>query len=266
MREDKVPGIGRAAKRSGDGNARRNGPRRIAARDADDAAKPIVLDATAEWLRDRERSLTDRAYSILEEMIVTLKLPPGAPVSEAGLSDALGIGRTPIREALQRLARERLVTILPRRGIVVSEVNVKSQLRLLEVRREVERLVARSAARRALPEERARFAEIARIFEQSARTNDETTFIRVDREFNDLCTKAARNEFAAGAMALMHSLSRRFWYIHYRQAADMPATAKLHANIARAIAKGDENAAARALDRLIDEIEKFTRATVDTHV
>src|SRR6185312_16482480 len=107
---------------------------------------------------------------------------------------------------------------------------------------------------------RARFAEIARIFEQSARTNDETTFIRVDREFNELCTKSARNEFGAGAMALMHSLSRRFWYIHYRQAADMPATAKLHADIARAISQGDAKAAGDALDRLIDEIEEFTRA------
>ncbi|MEO9136703.1 MAG: GntR family transcriptional regulator [Casimicrobiaceae bacterium] len=211
---------------------------------------------------DNEPSLTDRAYSILEEMIVTLKLRPGAAVSEARLSQTLGIGRTPIREALQRLARERLVTILPRRGIIVSEINVKSQLRLLEVRREVERLIARSAARRALPAERARFAEIARIFEQSAKSDDETTFIRVDREFNELCSRSARNEFGAGAMTLMHSLSRRFWFIHYQEAADMPATAKLHANIARAIARGDEDAAARALDRLIDEIDKFTRATV----
>lgn len=221
------------------------------------AGGPILLPAS-------EPSLTDQAYSILEEMIVTLKLPPGAAVSEAGLSQALGIGRTPIREALQRLARERLVTILPRRGIIVSEVNVKSQLRLLEVRREVERLVARSAARRATPQERARFAEIARIFVQSAKSSDETTFIRTDREFNDLCSRSARNEFGAGAMMLMHSLSRRFWFIHYKQAADMPATAKLHADIARAISKGDGDAAANALDRLIDEIEQFTRATVTT--
>lgn len=227
-------------------------------------AKAAGGGAGATSLPDNEPSRTDRAYSMLEEMIVTLKLPPGAAVSEAWLGQVLGIGRTPIREALQRLARERLVTILPRRGIIVSQINVKSQLRLLEVRREVERLIARSAARRALPSERARFIEIARIFEQSAKTNDETTFMRVDREFNELCSTAARNEFGTGAMALMHSLSRRFWFIHYQEAADMPATAKLHANIARAIARSDADAAARALDRLIDEIEKFTRATVGT--
>lgn len=179
------------------------------------------------------------------------------------LSERLRIGRTPIREALQRLARERLVTILPRRGVMVSAIDVKSQLRLLEVRREVERLVARSAARRASESERARFAELARSFERAARTGDDKTFMRVDREFNELCLAAARNEFAAGAMGLMNALSRRFWFHHYKQAADMPETAKLHADIARAIAKGDEKGAGAALDRLLDNIETFTRATLD---
>lgn len=213
---------------------------------------------------DGRISLTDRAYSDLEELIVTLELPPGSAVSEAALSKRLGIGRTPIREALQRLARERLVTILPRRGIIVSEINVKSQLRLIEVRREVERLVAKCAARRATDEERARFGELARVFEKSARTGDEVAFIRADREFNELCTQAARNEFAAGAMGLMHALSRRFWFLHYKQAADMPLTAKLHADIARAIAAGDRTTAGKAADRLLDTIETFTRATVTT--
>ena len=211
-------------------------------------------------------SLTNRAYGHLEEMIVTLQLPPGSAVSETALSQRLGIGRTPIREALQRLARERLVTILPRRGIIVSEINVKSQLRLLEVRREVERLVAKSAARRATPGERARFLELARRFEKSAKTNDDVSFMRVDREFNELSVMAARNEFAAGAMSLMHSLSRRFWYIHYKQAADMPLTAKLHADIARAISAGEEAAAGKAMDKLLDTVAKFTRDTVTTDI
>src|SRR5687767_7049582 len=95
-------------------------------------------------------TLTDRAYTEIEELIVTLQLEPGSAVSEQMLSERLGIGRTPIREALQRLARERLVTILPRRGVVVSAIDVAAQLRLLEVRRELERLVARGAARRRL--------------------------------------------------------------------------------------------------------------------
>jgi len=197
-------------------------------------------------------------------MIVRLELPPGSAVSEAMLSERLGIGRTPIREALQRLARERLVQILPRRGVIVSDINVKAQLRLLEVRREIERLVAWSAARRATVDERARFADLAKAFERAARTNDDVSFLRIDRGFNELCLEAARNEFATTAMQLMASLSRRFWYLHYKQAADMPETAKLHADIARAIAAEDPKAAAKASDALLDNIEAFTRNTVST--
>jgi DNA-binding GntR family transcriptional regulator len=206
-------------------------------------------------------TLTERAYRALEEQIVTLQLAPGAVVTEASLAARLGIGRTPIREALQRLARERLVTILPRRGILVAEENLTTQLRLLELRREVERLLARSAARRAGAEQRRRFGEIAAGMEQAARGNDDIGFMRLDRDFNLLMLEAARNDFAAAAMTLMHGLSRRFWYIHYRAVADLPLAARLHADVARAVVSGDAAAAAQASDRLIDYIEAFARAT-----
>ena len=209
-----------------------------------------------------EPSLAERAYTDLEELIVTLELAPGTVVTEAALSQRLDIGRTPIREALQRLARERLVRILPRRGVMVSEIDIKAQLRLLELRREVERLIARCAARRALPEERRRFAALASTFEKSAAVNDAVGFMRCDREFNELCVGAARNEFIDAAMGMMSSLSRRFWFLHYKQAADMPLTARLHAGVARAISEGDEERAAAASDELLDVITRFTRATV----
>jgi len=226
------------------------------------AAKRTRREAaeTEEILSDE--TLTDRAYRAIEEQIVTLKLPPGAVISEAVLSTRLRIGRTPIREAIQRLARERLMVIMPRRGIMVSEVNIHTQLRLLEVRRELERLIARGAARRANAGERAQFAAIAAGMEKAGRKNDETVFMRLDREFNLLGLQAARNEFAAGAMVLMQGLSRRFWYIHYKEAADLPLAARLHADIARAIAAGDQDAAATASDRLVDYIEAFTRSTL----
>jgi len=210
----------------------------------------------------RPRSLTDEAYARIEELIVTLRIAPGEAVTEVALSDRLGIGRTPIREALQRLAREHLVTVLPQRGYLVSAIDVKRQLRLLETRREVERLIARSAARRATPDERRRFARLAEQFETAGSRNDDLAFMRADKEFNDLSLQAARNEFAAGAMGLMHGLSRRFWYQHYQQAADLPIMARLHAAVARSIADGDPPAAAVALDALLDNIEAFARATV----
>ena len=224
----------------------------------------VASSAAAQREEVTTQTLTEQAYTLLEEMIVRLELAPGSAVSEAMLSSRLGIGRTPIREALQRLARERLVRILPRRGVIVSEIDVKSQLRLLEVRREIERLMARAAARRASADERGQFATLARGFRRSARARDDVSFLRIDREFNELCLAAARNEFAATAMGLMNSLSRRFWFLHFRQAADLPVTARLHADLAQAIADGDEAQAADSVDALLDNIESFTRNTVST--
>lgn len=212
----------------------------------------------------RPRSLTAQAYERVEEMIVSLELPPGSVISEAEVSASLGIGRTPVREALQRLARERLVLILPQRGVLVSEIDVKRQLRLLETRREVERLVVRSAARRANEVENRQFAALAEEFALAARSRDQLRFMRADKAFNDLSIRAARNEFAAGAMGLMHGLSRRFWFMHHRHADDTAVMAALHGNLARAIAERDEPAAAAALDALIDHSEAFARVTVNT--
>ena len=209
-------------------------------------------------------SLTVRAYRELEEMIVTLHLEPNAVLSETALSEELGIGRTPIREALQRLAREGLVMILPRKGILVSEINPRKQLLLLEVRREVERLLARNGATRRSIQERQEFMQIADGMEKAALENDDISFMRFDGVLNSLVAVAARNEYANRAIGLMHGLSRRFWYVHYKEAADMPLCARLHAELARRIADGDPEGAAEASDRLIDYVETFTRATVET--
>lgn len=206
--------------------------------------------------------LTDLAYEQIEEAIVTLALPPGSAVSELQLSEMTGIGRTPIREAIQRLARERLIIVLPQRGLLIPDIDVGRQLRLLETRREVERLVCRCAAKRATPVQRERFKHLVREFEEAALQNDDVRFVRADRDLNDLTLAASHNEFAEGAMRLMHGLSRRFWYYHYKQAADMPEMGRLHADVARAIAGGNVDDAGKALDALLDNIESFTKNTV----
>jgi len=210
----------------------------------------------------RKESLTDQAYKRLEEMIVTLQLEPGAVLSESTLAAELGFGRTPIREALQRLAREGLVLILPRKGILVSEINPRKQLLVLEVRRELERLMARTGAIRSTQAERAEFIEIAEGMELAARDNDDISFMRYDHQLNMLVAKATHNEYASRAMRLINGMSRRFWYMHYREAADLPLCARLHAELARRIAEGDPEGADEACDRLVDYAETFTRATL----
>jgi DNA-binding GntR family transcriptional regulator len=221
-------------------------------------AEPRPLFASGE-----EASLTEKAYKELEEMIVTLALPPGQVLSESGIAKHLGIGRTPVREALQQLAREGLVAILPRRGVIVSEINVRNQLELLRVRREVERLMARLAAERATNPEKLEFLNIAEAMRLSAETNDDIAFMRLDQQFNLLLASACRNDYARRAMGLMQGLSRRFWYMHYKQALDLPTCARLHADLAAAIGAGKAKDAEAASDRLIDYMESFTRASLD---
>ncbi len=207
-------------------------------------------------------TLTDLAYRSIEEQIVTLRLKPGDVLSEQMLSATFGIGRTPVREALQRLAQEGLVIILPRKGILVSDLNPRHQLLVLEVRRELERLLSRAGAERATKEQRQALQEIACGMDRAAKTNDDIAFMRLDREFNRLMIEAAHNSYAARSMKLLQGLSRRFWYMHYRQAADLPLCARLHANQARSIAQGKADAAARGSDKLMDYVENFTRGTV----
>lgn len=208
-------------------------------------------------------TLTDRAYQQLEEMITTLVLPPGMVLGEQNLVQRLGIGRTPIREALQRLARDGLVVVMPRRGILVSEINVRTQLRLLETRRVLERLIARLAAERSTKEERDVFAGLAQDMREASSALDDLAFMRLDRQFNDLIATASRNEFAVRSLESMAGLSRRFWYQHYKQAADLPLTANLHAEVCEAVARRDVEAAGAASDKLVDYIESFARKTLD---
>ncbi len=209
-------------------------------------------------------SLTDQAYSQLEELIVTVQLAPGAVLSEATLAARLGIGRTPIREALHRLAREGLVVILPRRGILVSEINVQSQLRLLEVRRKIEEVMVTAAARRADQAERHEFRHIGESMLACAAAGDDMAFIRFDDQFNHLVAEACRNEYAAKAIGLMSGLSRRFWFVHNQQSTDVELAARRHADVAFAIADGDISAAEAASGLLMDYILDVTRSSIDT--
>jgi DNA-binding GntR family transcriptional regulator len=208
-------------------------------------------------------SLTERAYGEIEELIVTLRLPPGSVLSEGSLASSLGIGRTPVREALQRLSLEGLVLILPRRGVLVSEINVRSQLELLKVRREIERLMVKLAAERTTSGERNHFIALAAALRAAGGNHDHVGFMRLDHQFNHHVAVTCRNEYARRAMGLMQGLSRRFWYMHYQQALDLERSAGLHATIAEGVGQRDPDAAAKACDEHIDYVESFTRGSLD---
>ena len=140
-----------------------------------------VLDKSSPRARRIDSmTLTDRAYEMIETRIVALDLEPGQVLSESQLVEELGIGRTPVREALQRLAAEGLVVVMPRRGVMVAEINIAKQLQLLELRREVERLCACKAAQRATEAERAQFGDLGTRLAASAEARDYDAFMQLD--------------------------------------------------------------------------------------
>lgn len=210
-------------------------------------------------------SLAERAYATIEERIVTAELAPGSVLSEQTLADELGIGRTPVREALQRLANEGLVTVLPRRGVLVSEVNVQTQFEILAVRRALERLLVQLASDHAGAADRTAFAEIAERMDEAAQSGDETAFMRLDAALNSLIAEVAGNPIAQKAIRLTRGLVRRFWFIYAQEIADLPRCAGLHACLAREIAEGETDRAMVALDALLDYIEEFTNAVLRRH-
>lgn len=110
-------------------------------------AAVAILGATAAGAP--AASLVERIYDELEDRIVSLELPPGAMLSEVTIAREFGVSRTPVGEALQRLAREGLVNVLPRRGIVVTDISLTGQMRVLEFRRDISNFIARLGAIRA---------------------------------------------------------------------------------------------------------------------
>ena len=175
----------------------------------------------------------------------------------------IGLGRTPVREALQRLAAEGAVQILPRAGIIIAQVDFTDQFRLIEVRRELERLLAGRAAREADDATQAAFADLAKRFSKAASSDDAELFIDTDREFNHLVEATANNKYAQMAMSAIQAQTRRFWYLYFSRFGDLKEVAQRHADIAEAIAAGKEEEARMASDALIDYVEGYTRKTLE---
>ncbi|MFC5387172.1 GntR family transcriptional regulator [Aquamicrobium segne] len=207
-------------------------------------------------------SLGRSAYSELEEMIITLRLTPGSVISEAMLIQLSKLGRTPMREALQRLERERLLKILPRRGIMVAEINVASQMKLLEVRRHLERPLARVAAQRATQSQRREILKFVDLIQETVQNDDAIRFIRISKEMYAKLIEAAHNEYFE-SLSLFQGLSRRFWFAHRRSGQDLKILVAAHVVRITAVVDGNAGEAEKATDALMDQLEEFARATLN---
>jgi len=199
-------------------------------------------------------SLAEQAYILLEEQLVTLELAPGELVGEKDLVDRAGIGRTPVREAIQRLSAEGLLQVIPRKGLMVTPLRRSDLAKIIEARRVLERLMVVKSAERATHDQRQALRILAAHIE--AADNDAEVFFRLDNRLDELLATACQNSFLAGALAVLHSQCRRLWYLH-RNRLNLSRSAQLHGGLARAVADGDGVGAIRALDETIAILERL---------
>lgn len=208
------------------------------------------------------RREADSAYEAIEAMISTMALPPGSPIVEAEISERIAIGRTPVREALMRLMSIGLIVQQPRRGLLVSPVDLANHLDVIQTRRVLERLIASCSARRANAGERQQIADSAERMVAAAARDDLKAYMRADHDLDTANHGASRNASAVTAVVPLVTQCRRFWYA-YQHAGEIAEGARCHALLAQGIFTGDEARAIAGADALMDYLEAFTRRVID---
>ena len=156
--------------------------------------------------------IAERAYHELRDRIVTLQLPPGAILREDELMRELGIGRTPLREAVKRLALENLVAVQPRRGTFVTHVDVADIVHITEVRVELEAQAAELAALRMDADARARAEALVTELETLS-SEDHGALMRFDQRIHRFVYATSRNPYLAETLERYFALSLRVWYV-----------------------------------------------------
>jgi DNA-binding GntR family transcriptional regulator len=203
-------------------------------------------------------SLAERAYHAIREMIVSLELRPGAVIDERGLMDQLGIGRTPIREALRRLAQERLVEVYPRRGMFVTSVEIRDLASLAEIRSVLESSAARLAAERATDDDREAVAELLDALERHNEL-DQRELMALDERIHRQVYRSSHNRFLEASLEEYYVLALRIWYLALDQARELEQAVLDHREILEAIRDGDADRAEEAMRRHVVEFEEAMR-------
>ncbi len=208
------------------------------------------------------RSLAETAYDLIEQMIVSRRLAPGAMVSESEIASELSLGRTPIREALARLKAIGFVEVHPRRGVLVTPVDVIRHLELLEVRRPLDETVARCAIRRASDADLEELRGLAASLVANAEGRDRDRYFGAKRQLHEAETRFAYNGTLAATMSSLHAQSRRFWY-SYEPSDRFAESARYHVEIVEGIVTRDESRAVGAVTRLFGFLDALTRESLD---
>jgi DNA-binding GntR family transcriptional regulator len=206
-------------------------------------------------------TLADQAYLELRHLIVTLELPPGAAITEPELTERLGIGRTPVREALRRLALERLVAVFPRRGMEVTTVDVRDLARLCEVRAVLEPEAARLAADRAT---KADLEQIGALREElgDLRRRDDRGLIDLDERIHRTVYRATHNQLLEETLEWYYTHALRIWMLALGETDDLGSAVQEHADLLEAIARGNGKRAEALMLAHVLDFEEAMRAVL----
>jgi DNA-binding GntR family transcriptional regulator len=204
------------------------------------------------------RSQSEEAYLRIRERIVSLEMRPGSVVNEARLREDLKIGRTPIREALQRLARENLVKSIPHRGTFVTDVNITDLARITEVRVVLEAHAARLAAEKLASADRDAIKELLRVVRRGE-TSDQRDLMRLDQQIHRSIYRAARNPFLEATLERYFNLSLRLWYLVLDREVRLREAVDEHVELLQAVLAGDGDLAEAIMRKHVVGFEREIR-------
>jgi DNA-binding GntR family transcriptional regulator len=211
-------------------------------------------------------SLADRAYLQLREEIIGVELPPGTLLREDELTNRLGVGRTPVREAVQRLHRDGFVTVIPRRGTLVSEINITDLAGIYEVRAHLESWAARLAAERAGAADRAEAQALLDALAAMSPGGPYEQLLALDRRIHRFAYRCAKNAHLAETLDQYHNLSLRILNVamqrYPRLTPRLDDVVHDQRRLLEAIVAGDGDAAERAAAEHVTRFETEIRKAI----
>src|SRR3954447_4480822 len=187
--------------------------------------------------------LADRAYAELRDRIVTLAIPPGAPINEDSLGRELEMGRTPVREAIKRLTLEHLVAVFPRRGTFASEINITDLAHISDVRVQLEGHAAYRAAQRVTPVQREQLDALIADIDERSGSSDAAELMRLDAEVHRFIYSCAANDYLRDTLERYLNLSMRIWYLVLDRLPHLFDRVHEHRELLEAIRDGDADRA-----------------------
>lgn len=191
------------------------------------------------------------AYLALERLVVTLKLKPGSLVTEGKLIDLAGHGRTPVREAIQKLEWQGLIAVRPRAGLQIAAIRAQDHADVMAARRQLEPLAADLVARHAADEHRDRLVACAQTMTACSIHSDMEGFLAADKTFDEIMEEACPNRFLTAALSSLQTHARRLWFARADNR-QMDRSVELHVKVIRAIRNADGPGAAAAMTNLLD--------------